>query len=25
VGDISMHVLDALEQRDARRLESLGD
>jgi Fe-S oxidoreductase/nitrate reductase gamma subunit len=25
VGDISMHVLEALEQRDARRLESLGD
>ncbi len=25
VGDISMHVLEALEQRDARRLESPGD
>jgi Fe-S oxidoreductase/nitrate reductase gamma subunit len=25
VADISMHVLEALEQRDARRLETLGD
>jgi hypothetical protein len=25
VGDISMHLLEALEERDARRLETLAD